>query len=249
MKQQCRKLKTNVVSFLDILGYKEIMRDESRVNSLFDAVSSIVEKAKLYINEFTDMDGENGKKFGNGETIINTLKYRAFSDNIVISCELYPQSDDKFQNWVNAVAIATVAMVQADIQIELLINHGLLSRGGMTIGDYYIDSEFVFGQGLVDAFRLEQNAEYPRIVVDDEVVRIFHQSSKRAGYNVEKDGSGGLFKRDYDEEYFVNPDLDSSFYTRATMYANSRETRTHLVSEALKSNARTNRKEEECRPA
>ena len=61
-------------------------------------------------------------------------------------------------------------MIQAVVQTDLLSKHGLLSRGGITLGDYYRDENIVFGSGLVDAYILENNAETPRMLVDEKVI-------------------------------------------------------------------------------
>lgn len=202
MVSNMKKPKFSVVSFLDILGYKEIIKDSERVDELFVAVLSAINTTYKDVEGFVQKDQDNRDARGR-DSIIQTLKYRAFSDNIVVSCELYPEPKDRFEYWENAVAIGTVLMIQADIQAELLIRHGFLSRGGTTIGDYYVDDEFVFGKALVDAFELEQNAIYPRILVDEKTRSLFIESAQEANYNARVEDRG-TFQMDYDGEYFVD---------------------------------------------
>lgn len=158
-----------IVSLLDILGYKESIQDDESASNLFNAVSDAVYTAKQDVERFIEKDrisnGERGWK-----TTIQKLRCRAFSDNIVVSCELKTEPRNEFDNWANAVAIGTVLMIQAHIQTKLLIDHGYLSRGGTVIGNYYINPKFVFGKALVDAYELEQIAKYPRNLVDGKVV-------------------------------------------------------------------------------
>lgn len=45
---------------------------------------------------------------------------------------------------------------------------GWLVRGGITIGDFYIDDMFVWGAALVKAYELEEKiAVYPRVILDE----------------------------------------------------------------------------------
>ena len=193
-----RKVTRHVVSFLDILGYKDIVKDERKMDGLLDAMLDAVKTASDAAERLIE---KNKANYGEGNTKIDTLKHRAFSDNIVISCELYEEPKDEFEHRVNGVAIGTVLMIQAHIQTRLLIEHGLLSRGGATIGDYYIDENFVFGSGLVDAFELENNAEYPRILVDELLMNTYTKSAEKAGY---RGDYSGAFLEDFDGEWYVH---------------------------------------------
>ena len=104
MVSNMRKTKFSVVSFLDILGYKEIISDSERADELFVAVSSAINTTYKDIEGFIQKDRENRDARGR-DSIIQTLKYRAFSDNIVVSCELYSEPKDQFEYWENAVAM------------------------------------------------------------------------------------------------------------------------------------------------
>ena len=48
---------------------------------------------------------------------------------------------------------------------------GLFVRGGVSVGEFYINEDIVFGPALLDAHNTESNlACYPRIVLDDKTV-------------------------------------------------------------------------------
>lgn len=50
---------------------------------------------------------------------------------------------------------------------SLLLQYGLLLRGGIAVGKLYHDGEIVYGPGLVKAYELESKlAIYPRIIMD-----------------------------------------------------------------------------------
>ncbi len=137
-----------------------------------------------------------------------SLSFRVYSDNITVSCGYNPGAEDPERCWQNAVAISEVLMIQAAIQSDLLCKHGILSRGGTVLGDYYRNEEFVFGRALVDAYNLEEAADTPRMVVDEKVVETYAQSAVRAGLIPKGDDInrilGNLFMRDSDLETYVH---------------------------------------------
>jgi hypothetical protein len=58
------------------------------------------------------------------------------------------------------------------IQLRLLYANETFIRGGVTVDYAYSDAQFIFGPGVVEAYRLEQAALYPRVVVDKRVLEV-----------------------------------------------------------------------------
>jgi len=54
--------------------------------------------------------------------------------------------------------------------VSLVNNAGVFVRGAITKGDFFYNSDFIYGKGLVEVTNLEKAAKYPRIVVDEKVV-------------------------------------------------------------------------------
>lgn len=50
-----------------------------------------------------------------------------------------------------------------------LFYKGIVIRGGISIGDLFIEGNKIFGPALIRAYKLEKKAIYPRIVVDKEI--------------------------------------------------------------------------------
>lgn len=91
-----------------------------------------------------------------------------------------------------------------------LIQHGTFIRGGLTIGDIFIDGATVFGPAMVRAYSLESEfAIYPRIVIDPLVFDAFradpllrneiHDLAKEGAYlrEIVRRDSAGLYFVDY----------------------------------------------------
>lgn len=158
---------TRVCTFLDILGFKEIVnkadvdtpfalriRDCLKIiqstNLLLDdpELESVV-RFVLEKNASRKIDGEIPGKTS------KQLKSISFSDSLIIS------SEPNYEGWLNHV-LALVLLTHE------LLSLGFLLRGGTVIGNIMIDEGIVFGKGLVDAYHLEsQVSNYPRIVISD----------------------------------------------------------------------------------
>ena len=83
-----------------------------------------------------------------------------FSDSVVISFDIN----------INHEIYKTLTLIQ--MIIIKWINLGVLSRGAVVVGDIVHNSNYIFGSGFVEAYCLERDAYYPRIVVDDEILNL-----------------------------------------------------------------------------
>lgn len=108
-----------------------------------------------------------------------TPEVTAFSDNIVVS---YLSVDDEMSApdglpkhlWLSP--LWTKFMCQDAIRIlsgvaEMALRIGALIRGGYSYGQLYHENNVVFGEAMVDAYRLERDvAIYPRVIVSDRIL-------------------------------------------------------------------------------
>lgn len=148
-----RKTTKHYIAYLDILGYKDFLKNKpEQAEQYLQTILDAVEKIKHFASNF--------QYFKDEFQIDADLKLKVFSDNILL-CLSVNQGDDEIRR-----AIVFLLSV-ASIQRGLVLGHGLLVRGGITISELYIDEDLVFGQGLVEAVELESKAEYPCIVASD----------------------------------------------------------------------------------
>lgn len=146
-----RKLtyKRYAIAYIDILGTKKAIESLNpkdliqRFNNVFLIEKAIIEN---------DLFNEKHK----------SVKVKIFSDNICIAVEIKDSEKEHKK-------LAWLASYCRDFQRHVLKNYGnFLIRGGITLGDLYIDDTFVLGPGLIDAYKLEsQKAKFPRIIVDE----------------------------------------------------------------------------------
>ena len=129
----------SVVVFIDILGYKNLVKEahekgESQdfLNKLYgvlvDAVKFLKdEPAKLLLPSLLEKD---------------FYKIRTFTDNIVIGYPIVEDAEREFRAIFSKLSFFQMTMVNA----------GFFIRGAISIGDLYMDEFAIFGQGLTDAY-------------------------------------------------------------------------------------------------
>ena len=154
MSEMQYKTEEYVVVFIDILGAtKKIIKEQERsLNIVHVAYNQALEVHK--------------KLYGDENSVLSMPEVKIFSDNIVIATKSSTRGVE--------TAFWSAVVFAALIQIQFLMK-GYLVRGGMTIGDYFIDDTMVWGQALVRAHVLESSvAIYPRIVIDPKTVGVLH---------------------------------------------------------------------------
>jgi hypothetical protein len=154
--------------------------------------------------QMESVENIDGSPQQDGSYLISiTPEVTAFSDNVVVS---YPTFDDKtsvtgkIPTHTGIESLWAKFMCQDAIRIlsgvaEMGLRIGVLIRGGFSFGQLYHESGVVFGEAMVDAHRLEQCADYPRILVSDRVIK------RLAGIPVE---DRTFLLQDADGKYHLN---------------------------------------------
>lgn len=163
------KYERRIIAFIDILGFKEIVKQSESDTSKITLLYSVLEFLKNWeISDnwnlkFIEIEEDAQKKGVDNFDIRGKTNTTAFSDSIVVSVKV-----DNNINEMASTLIVNLALIGS-----LLMEKGILFRGGLTIGNIiHNDNGTVFGQGLIDAYFLEtKNAKYPRIVLSDKLIK------------------------------------------------------------------------------
>lgn len=132
-----------VVAFYDLLGWRA---EIASAGNDPEKIGRLRRMLLLYSRLLKDIEGP---------VVVST-----FSDNVVIST--IPDKE------ATPVFLDTIATLQLHATAK-----GFLMRGGIAVGNLIHDTEVVFGPALNRAYELESTvANYPRIVVDDDVAKI-----------------------------------------------------------------------------
>jgi hypothetical protein len=165
-----------VVFFYDILGWKsEVESAGKEPEKLGDLRRLILQHVRLL-----------------RLPVQSPVNVSTFSDNVVISSIPHRDVTPYFLREMATLQLMTMSL-------------GFLMRGGITVGDIIHDEEVVFGPALIRAHELESKiAVYPRIVVDEQVLRI----GRIAGFDSVEDGIHFLdpFTPEFLELWFARAD-------------------------------------------
>jgi hypothetical protein len=154
--QENSKLVNSMVCAIDILGFSQMTLDscnEGYGNELLKEISYLINKNKQCIIP---------NKYSHG-------KIKIYTDNMIVGFPINEDGEEELNEILD-----NVSEYQFNLSLE-----GLFVRGGISVGDFYINDDIVFGPALLDAHYAEsQLACYPRIVLDEKTVKKLHKYMK-----------------------------------------------------------------------
>lgn len=174
-------LVNSVVCFIDILGFQSLGLEaikKGQGNIFLKDIHNSLIKAKKAItpNEFI------------------TAKVKVFTDNVVIG---WPISDD------GEGEIGNTFINLSEYQLSLALD-GYFIRGGISLGDHFMDEETVFGPELIKTYELESKvAVYPRIILSPECKESVKEYAHYYSTNEESPFYTEVLE-DIDGEWFLN---------------------------------------------
>ena len=142
----------HIIAYFDILGYKDIL------GRGLIAESELI----MYIDEIVQTVFRLTKKPLIGR---QKLKVFCFSDNFAF-CLKIPMEK------AIILLLESFVLIMQKLQSKLLAEFGLFIRGSIVQGNIYANKNFIFGEGLIKAYDIENEiALYPRVVVEHSLVR------------------------------------------------------------------------------
>lgn len=143
----------HIIAYLDFLGVKKRICSEEP--KFLEQLSHLYQKAQQSCHTVNSCVDNHD---------LPPIKQQIFSDNIVFAQEI--NDEYKVYQVFNFILFISAYLHQALLE-------GFLVRGGITIGDLYIDDTFVSGKALIKAYELESKiAIYPRVVIDFDIFGI-----------------------------------------------------------------------------
>lgn len=120
----------------------------------------------------------------------------SFVKNFCILFNDSPSLDTQVSFFSDSIVLSAKELTSLIVPISLAESYlddnlGLLFRGGIVFGKYYHKDGVTFGPAVVNAYRLENKANYSRIILDQNIT-----ISEKLDFR---------FFRDYDGYYCLNP--------------------------------------------
>lgn len=160
-----------IICYVDMLGSKALISQTELFDTIYDAFTFAVNIAsKLKIFE--------------------QLEFKVFSDNILIAKKVEnPIDKDEVYRAYNKMVIFLKHFLSS------LLTKGLLFRGGITLNKLAINEIMVWGDGLVEVVKIEEQVcIYPRIVMSSKLLEVLSK------YELEKERFEEQFSCLYDTD-------------------------------------------------
>lgn len=169
-----RHYEDRYVAFIDILGFSELVKRTESEPEFIEKLATILEALKA--------SEELSKKREQGNAKDHGLRISSFSDCILLSANS------------NNIGSCVLAVTCIHLCLQLL-SHGIFTRGAISPGKLIHTNQVALGQGLIDAYRLENKvAVYPRIILDKKIVaELFSKSSMQSSPSFVRRDSDGLY--------------------------------------------------------
>ncbi len=182
------------VAFLDLMGFKTLCKTEC-----CEKIKAIIDDIELFRYKFTNYFS----KLVIPKSVISQTTVKIISDSIIITT---PNSDFGFLYILYYVA--TLHM--------MLLDCGILLRGGIEKGDFFVTETTTFGPAVIDAYNIENSTGYPRVQISasiiDDLRKIGFEKKKTVDdyINLKNDENIHLSEietficKDFDDCYFVH---------------------------------------------
>lgn len=156
------QIRQSFVAYLDILGFSEEMRENSRVGTQQVHLNQLKQALSEARQPFRTTD-YYAERFGSPEA---PYRLKVFTDNIVLGIPIWEDGESELGQMISLVG---------EYQLILAL-HGFFVRGGISVGELYMDDDVVYGNGLLDAHLAEATlARDPRVVLDKRAMEMVHQ--------------------------------------------------------------------------
>lgn len=138
----------SICGYLDVLGFTAAVREAEKLGQSDELLRRF---AFIVRNWFTSLGDLLAIESGDQRR----REYRIFTDNVVVGVPVQHGTRTELAFTVSDLALLQVGLIAEKFFI----------RGGLTVGELYIDDEIVYGTALLDAHDAEHAACVPRVVL------------------------------------------------------------------------------------
>lgn len=184
-KRRNLKYSLHLVTYLDILGFRNLIAEKS---------PNFISRAIRIVLEATAPDAQIKKQYRE--------QFVSFSDLIVHTVPVDWHFSEEYQ--MGLVFNRVFDLLHGQVA---LVTQGLLFRGALTIGNMERTYGVLFGPGLIAAYDLErEKARFPRIILDPILLRELEMNPnlRRHKYREEMEYLSPYLRKDSDGLTFID---------------------------------------------
>jgi hypothetical protein len=197
-----RELHTSIIAFVDILGFKELVRNAKKdgksqkiFTDFYQVLATWYKRDATFSKEVFEMPPIGGKK--------DKYKIRIFTDCILIGFPIskrgreynFIEGCDEFFDILSSLYLFQTEMV----------NQGYFVRGAIAVDELYIDDVIIYGNGVTEAYEAEsKQAKYPRIILTESAEKMFMEIDKSFVDQERNNYLNRYLNRDSDGQLFLN---------------------------------------------
>lgn len=156
-------IKEYYIAYFDTLGYQAFFKETpEKANEFLNTIHSVITNTVNYVQSFNDSTLVS--QFANLH-----IQSKIFSDNILLCIDVGADIIKEKSR------IITFMGIVSEIQRKFITEYGLFLRGGFTKGTLSVNDDYIFGEGLIEAVKMEESTSYPRIAVSNKVINFLEK--------------------------------------------------------------------------
>lgn len=186
-------------AFIDILGFSEHIKNKItnhyQAEDFHDTFNEVIEYFKFEQQDKYYITDADYLKY-------IQIKYSWISDTFVICTEYIGDIKDNNETKIKVMMIFRLSIIIASIHHFMASKFGFIVRGGISSKYSCITNNFILGEGVSEAARLEKNiAIYPRVIFEENIISDEMYEIISRQYD---DNDLNFVSKDCDGYYFVN---------------------------------------------
>ncbi len=189
-------IKEYYIAYFDILGYQAFFKESpEKASEFLNIIHSVITKTVGYVQSFNNSPLAS-------QLVNHHIQSKIFSDNILLCIEA---GTDLIKE---KARIITFMIIVSEIQRKFITEYGLFLRGGFTKGKISINNDYIFGEGLIEAVKMEESTTHPRIAISDEIIsfleqiQLYTQEEADRAISIENRGKNGAKISDEDIAFY-----------------------------------------------
>lgn len=164
-------MKRGIVSFIDILGFRDLVKnhpdDSDFLLKIFQGIEWCYHDYKLSMDDLDE-----------SFDVVHTLQ--SFSDSIVSTVTTKESVEVQLREFLSMFEIEVQHL--AFVQYQMFVDYGILIRGAISFGNIYHESNILFGEGMISAYEMESKlALFPRIIIDPKIIELIEKYANEIG--------------------------------------------------------------------